>query len=118
MRILAPPYSVCEGEEIPTPSFGDTSFTSSSRALSALKEALDLSLASDQRLITIWDAADITGSPKLSRLFEAMKIDSEIPFLSLDSPSPAGTQEYLSRAELMNLCENPIRRAVGGTPTT
>lgn len=44
---------------------------------------------------TYWDAADIPGSPELSRFFEALRIAAEVPELSLDDDKgpPEGPPE-------------------------
>ena len=52
--------------------------------------------------LSYWPLVDVPGSPNLSRLFEALKIEcsEEIPPLSLDSPISTSVQQYLSDTDM------------------
>jgi tetratricopeptide (TPR) repeat protein len=58
---------------------------------------------------TIYDAADIPGSPKLSRLFEAMKIDLQVQEMSLDDTPKLDKNDCISPVVLYNKAKQPTQ---------
>ncbi|KAH8597696.1 hypothetical protein B0O99DRAFT_64775 [Bisporella sp. PMI_857] len=66
---------------------------------------------SDLRPKTLWDSAKIMDSPKLTTLINALKIDDEMPLLSLDETmtlDPEPSRKYLSMEELTGISKHPI----------
>ena len=94
----------------------------SGEALSFLENALSLALKSEdlgRNPFSLWDAADITGSPTSFRLVEALKIESEIPHLSLESPPQVEVRDCISNADLRELHNSlPVMERAKNTPPT
>ena len=94
----------------------------SGEALSALENAWSLALKSEdlgRSPFSLWDAADITGSPTSFRLIEALKIESEIPHLSLESPPQVEVRDCISNPDLRELHNSlPVMERAKNTPPT
>lgn len=52
---------------------------------------------------TLWDMANITGSPKLNGLFTALQIDEEIPLLPQTVTPPVSPKDYISKDEIAEI---------------
>lgn len=80
------------------------------RALSPLREIIEVSATSPKngkQPQTIWDMADIPGSPKLSRFIDFLKIDEEFPIpphLSLPPRDP----KFITKDDWCDLVKRPV----------